>query len=160
MKRYGHSTVKVGDYLYIWGGAGSGVRDVMDVYHLPTGAREGRQTNGNPPVLASGCSSIAIGKNLYFFGGDRHRVYRNSVHCLNVDTFHWRELSPSSSDRGPMMKGYCGMVSAQFDGEDYLAIIGGMGSSSTTKQPNAQYSAGFGDLRCNEIHYYRISSGQ
>ena len=142
----------------MWGGGGSVVHDVMDVYHLPTGAWEGRPTNGNPPLLASGYSSIAIGKNIYFFGGLNAGGFRNSLHCFNVDTFHWRELSPSSSDRGPMMKWFCGMVSAHFDGEDYLVIIGGSGSSSinTPKQPDAQYSAG----RCNEIHYYRISSGQ
>ena len=153
----------------MWGGY-TGVHDVdldkamtssMDVYHLPTGAWEGRPTNGNPPLRASGYSSIAIGKNIYFFGGVNAGDFRNSLHCFNVDTFHWRELSPSSSDRGPMMKADCGMVSAHFDGEDYLLIIGGLGSSSTTKQPNAQYEdTGLGNLRCNEIHYYRISSGQ
>ena len=168
MKRRGHSTVKVGDYLYMWGGY-TGVLDSdldksmtssMDVYHLPTGAWEGRPTNGNPPLRASGYSSIAIGKNIYFFGGLNAGGFHNSLHCFNVDTFHWRELSPSS-DRGPMMKYFCGMVSAHFDGEDYLFIIGGKGSSSTTKQPNAQYKDdGLGHLRCNEIHYYRISSGQ
>ena len=155
MERWGHSTVKVGDYLYMWGGVGSVVHDVMDVYHLPTGAWDQKPTTGTPPQGTRWAySSIAIGKNLFYFGG-----YYNSVHTINVDTFHWRKLSPSSSDRGPMMKAYCGMVSAHFGGEDYLAIIGGRGSSSinTPKQPDAQYSA---DGRCNEIHYYRISSGQ
>ena len=157
MKRRGHSTLKVGDYLYMWGGSGSGVHDVMDVYHLPTGAWDQKPTTGTPPPSTWDYSSIAIGKNLYYFGG----IFSNIVYCIDVDTFHWRELSPSSSDRGPMMKAYCGMVSAHFEGEDYLAIIGGRGSSSTTKQPNAQYEDnGFGRLRCNEIHYYRISSGQ
>ena len=140
------------------GGAGSVVHDVMDVYHLPTGAWDQKPTTGTPPQGTCGYSSIVIGKELFYFGGG---VYQNSVHSINVDTFHWRELSPSSSDRGPMMKWFCGMVSAHFDGEDYLAIIGGKGSSSTPKQPNAQYEdAGYGNLRCNEIHYYRISSGQ
>ena len=128
----------------------------MDLYHLPTGSWEGRPTNGNPPLRASGCSSAAIGNNIYFFGGNRASSCRNSLHCFNVDAFNWRELSPSSSNRGPMMKGFSGMVSAHFDGEDYLIIIGGTGSSSTPKQPDAQYSGG----RCNEIHYYRVSSGQ
>uniref|UniRef100_A0A1X7T4Y6 Uncharacterized protein n=1 Tax=Amphimedon queenslandica TaxID=400682 RepID=A0A1X7T4Y6_AMPQE len=59
-----------------------------------------------------------------------------------------------------MKKGYCGIVSVHFDSEDYLVIIGGLGSSSTPKQPNAQYNNSAGDLRCNEIHYYRISSDQ
>ena len=142
----------------MWGGVGSIVHDVMDVYHLPTGAWDQKPTTGTPPPCTRAYSSIAIGRNLYFFGSDGHGVYHNSVHCINVDTFNWKKLSPSS-DRGPMMKRFCGMVSAHFDGEEYLAIIGGYRSSSINnpKQPDAQYSA---DGRCNEIHYYRISSGQ
>ena len=146
----------------MWGGDGSVVHGVMDVYHLPTGAWDQKPTTGTPPPTGTySYSSIAIGKDLYYFGGAGAGGYRNSVHSINVDTFHWRELSPSSSDRGPMMKADCGMVSAHFDGEDYLLIIGGKGSSSTTKQPNAQYEdIVYGGLRCNEIHYYRILSGQ
>ena len=144
----------------MWGGVGFVVHDVMDVYHLPTGAWDKKPTTGTrPPPFTWAYSSIAIGNDLYFFGGLANGVYYNSVHSINVDTFNWNEISPSSSDRGPMMKGFCGMVSAHFDGEDYLAIIGGYQSSSINapKQPDAQYSA---DGRCNEIHYYRISSGQ
>ena len=139
----------------MWGRDGSGVDyNVMEVYHLPTGAWDQKTTTGTPPPGTWGYSSVAIGKDIYYFGG-----YVNSLHCFNVDSFKWRELSPSSFHHGPMKKGYSGMVSAHFDGEDYLIIIGGYGSSSsmnTPKQPDAQYSA----YRCNEIHYYRISSGQ
>ncbi|XP_019858042.1 PREDICTED: rab9 effector protein with kelch motifs-like [Amphimedon queenslandica] len=163
VKRWGHSTVKVGDYLYMWGGSGSGVDyDVMEVYHLPTGAWDQKPTTGTPPPGTWVYSSVAIGKDIYYFGGrgagDSGYQYQNSLHCLNVDSFKWRELSPSS-DYDPMKKGFCGIISVHFDGEHYLVIIGGLGSSSTPKQPNAQYNNSFGDLRCNEIHYYRISSG-
>ncbi|XP_019855755.1 PREDICTED: kelch domain-containing protein 4-like [Amphimedon queenslandica] len=161
VKRYGHSTVKVGDYLYMWGGGGSGVDyDVMEVYHLPTGAWDQKPTTGTPPPGTRGYSIMAIGKDIYYFGGRGVRDYQNSLHCFNVDSLKWRELSPSSSDHGPMKKAYCGMVSVHFDSEHYLVIIGGLGSSSTPKQPNAQYNNYYDDLRCNEIHYYRISSDQ
>ena len=159
MKRNRHSTVKVGDYLYMWGGYGSGVDyDVMEVYHLPTGAWDQKPTTGTPPPGTRAYSSVAIGKDIYYFGGAGGSGYVNSLYSFNVDSFKWRELSPSSSENGPVMKGHSGMVSAHFDGEDYIVIIGGyiLGSSSTPKQPDAQYSV----LRCNEIHYYRISSGQ
>ena len=141
----------------MWGGGGSVVHDVMDVYHLPTGAWDQKPTTGTHPPGTIAYSSIAIGKNLYFFGGDGDGIYHNSVHSINMDSFHWRELSPSSSDHGPMMKAYCGMVAAHFDGEDYLLIIGGYRpySINSPKQLDAQYSAD----KCNEIHYYRISSG-
>ncbi|XP_019861826.1 PREDICTED: kelch domain-containing protein 1-like [Amphimedon queenslandica] len=161
VEREAHSTVKVGDYLYMWGGAGSGVDyDVMEVYHLPTGAWDQKPTTGTPPPGTWGYSSVAIGKDIYYFGGSGGVGYQNSLHCFNVDSFKWRELSPSSSDRDPMKKAYCGMISANFDGEAYLVIIGGIISIyqyiNPPKQPDAQYSGG----RCNEIHYYRISSDQ
>ncbi|XP_019861033.1 PREDICTED: rab9 effector protein with kelch motifs-like [Amphimedon queenslandica] len=161
VKRDSHSTVKVGDYLYMWGGYGSGVDyDVMEVYHLPTGAWDQKPTTGTPPQGSCGYSTVAIGKDIYYFGGSGSS-YQNSLHCFNVDSLKWRELSPSSSDRDPMMKTYCGIVSANFDGDNYLVIIGGTRGYSSINtgpmQPDAQYSA---DGRCNEIHYYRISSGQ
>ena len=57
-----------------------------------------------------------------------------------------------------MMKAYCGMIAIKVNGEDYLAVIGGTGPSSNNspKQPGAQYSYG----RNNEIHFYKLSSGQ
>ena len=50
------------------------------------------------------------------------------------------------------------MIAVQLDGEDYLVVIGGKGPSdnNTPEQPGAQYSYGY----CNEIHYYKLSSGQ
>ena len=65
-----------------------------------------------------------------------------------------------------MMKGYCGMITLQMNGEDYLAVIGGRGPSSnnTPKQPGTQYSEVKGLLsgyqRCNEIYFYKVSTGQ
>ena len=57
-----------------------------------------------------------------------------------------------------MMKRFCGMIAIKVNGEDYLAVIGGVGPSSNNapEQPGAQYS---GD-RNNEIHFYKLSSGQ
>ena len=57
------------------------------------------------------------------------------------------------------MKGYCDMIAIKVNGEDYLAVIGGSGPSSNNapKQPGAQYDF-FG--RNNEIHFYKLSSGQ
>ena len=57
-----------------------------------------------------------------------------------------------------MMKYYCGMIAIKVNGEDYLAVIGGNGPSSNNapKQPGTQYSGS----RNNEIHFYKLSSGQ
>ena len=57
-----------------------------------------------------------------------------------------------------MMKRYCGMIAIKVNGEDYLAVIGGKGppSNNAPEQPGAQYSG----RRNNEIHFYKLSSGQ
>ena len=56
-----------------------------------------------------------------------------------------------------MMKWRCNMISIKVNGEDYLVVIGGEGSSSNNapEQPGPQYSG-----RNNEIHFYKLSLGQ
>ena len=59
-----------------------------------------------------------------------------------------------------MMKADSSMVAIKINNEDYLAVIGGVGPSSnnTPPQPGAQYS---GDgYCCNEVHMYRLKTGQ
>ena len=60
-----------------------------------------------------------------------------------------------------MMKASCGMVPLEIKDEYYLAVIGGNGPSSnnTPPQPGAQYS-GADYQCCNEVHMYRLKTGQ
>ena len=57
-----------------------------------------------------------------------------------------------------MMKANSGIVTIKVKSEDYLVLIGGRGPSSnnTPPQPGAQYSY----QRCNEVHMYRLKTGQ
>ena len=89
----------------------------------------------------------------------------NILYSFNVDTFNWKELSHTTSRHGPMMKDDCDMIAIKVNGEDYLVVIGGTGLSSNNspKQPGAQYSGerlGSGWQQCNEIHFYKVSTGQ
>ena len=174
-RRY-HSTVKVGDYLYMWGGRQRGLPEVhdseekksmlsvMEVCDIATGRWEQRPTTGTPPLGVIGYASAAIGNKIYYYGGYCNHVgcFHNSLHSFNVDTFNWEELSPTTPHHGPMMKGSCGMIAVQLDGENYLVVIGGDGPpSNTPTQAGAQYSdTTYGRKRCNEIHNYKLSSGQ
>ena len=160
----------------MWGGLQPGLPEVhnsdkknsmcsvMEVYHLVTGRWEQKPTTGTPPLGVKGYASAAIGNKIFYYGGycNHDDCYHNSLHSFNVDTFHWEELSPTTPHHGPMMKDYCGMIAVQLDGEDYLVVIGGWGPpSNTPTQAGAQYSdTGYDKKRCNEIHYYKLSSGQ
>ena len=137
---------------------------MMEVYHLPTGRWEQKPTNGDPPLGIIGYSSVAIGNDIFYFGGycGHSGCFHNSIYSFNVGTFTWKELCPTANNHGPMMKGFCGMVGVRLNGEDYLVVIGGRRSSAITTpiQSGAQYTNDvLSDRRCNEIHYYKISSG-
>ena len=137
---------------------------VMEVCHLASGKWEQKPTTGTPPLGVKGYAAAAIGNEIFYYGGNCNHAgcYHNSLHSFNVDTFNWKELSPTSH-HGPTMKYQCGMVAVQLDGEDYLVVIGGEGPSSNTTptQAGARYDDIGNDIkRCNEIHYYKLSSGQ
>ena len=142
----------------------SAMCSVMEVCHFASGRWEQKPTTGTPPLGVIGYAAAAIGNEIFYYGGDCNHAdcFHNSLHSFNVDTFNWKELSPTTPHHGPMMKRFCGMVAVQLDGEDYLVVIGGIGSTSNTPtQAGAQYrDNGYGSKRCNEIHYYKLSSGQ
>ena len=173
VERREHSTIKVGDYLYMWGGfqpdlpavhdneEKKSMFSVIEVCHLPTGRWEQKPTTGTPPLGVISYAAAAIGNEIFYYGGfcGHSGCNHNSLYSFNVNTFKWKELSPTIfHPNGPMMKGYSGMVAVQVEGDDYLVVVGGYGpfDSNTPNQPGAQYSRRY----CNEIHYYKISSGQ
>uniref|UniRef100_A0A1X7TFW0 Uncharacterized protein n=1 Tax=Amphimedon queenslandica TaxID=400682 RepID=A0A1X7TFW0_AMPQE len=177
-ERYGHSTVQVGDYLYMWGGDQPTLPavhknekkiskcSVVEVCHLPTGTWEQKPTTDDPPLGVEGYAAAVIRNEIFFYGGycGHEGCYHNSLYSFNVDTFNWKELSPTTSHHGPMMKAYCGMVVLQINDEDYLAVIGGWGQSSnnTPPQPGAQYWEDHDHhMRfCNEVHMYKLKTGE
>ena len=170
--RSGHSTVRVGDYLYMWGGGQPGLpsvhdseekkasSSVMEVCDLASGRWEQKPTTGTPPLGVYHYAAAVIGREIFFFGGHCGHTgcYHNSLFSFNVDTFNWKELCPH---HGPMMKRFCGMVAIQLEEEAYLVVIGG---SRTGQQPgtqrDAQYESNISFQYCNEIHYYKLLSGQ
>ncbi|XP_019848714.1 PREDICTED: uncharacterized protein LOC109580219 [Amphimedon queenslandica] len=146
-----HSTVIVGDCLYMWGGDKGGHpkehnteierRDssFVEVLHLPTGRWEQKPTTGDPPLGIIGYAAVAIGNEIFYYGGHcSHFHYDdNALYSLNVDTLKWRKVVPTNPKDGPEKKNGCGMIAIKIEGEDYLVII----------EP---YS----------IHYFRIATGQ
>ena len=80
-KRRGHSTIQVGDYLYMWGGdqpdlprvhnnkKKKSMCSVMEVCHLGTGRWEQKPTTGNPPLGVVNYAAAAIGNEIFYFGG-------------------------------------------------------------------------------------------
>uniref|UniRef100_A0A1X7T0E8 Uncharacterized protein n=1 Tax=Amphimedon queenslandica TaxID=400682 RepID=A0A1X7T0E8_AMPQE len=69
--------------------------------------------------------------------------------------------SCSNAEQSLMKKGYGGMISVEFDGAEYLVIIGGRGSTPTVYHPQFQYDQlDDGGVRTNEQLLYIVSTGQ
>ena len=140
---------------------------VIEVFHLQIGKWEQQPTIGKPPLGVSAYASSVIGKRIFFFGGscNHNDCCHNSLNSLYIDTLilTWRELFPTNSKMGPMMKSYCSMVSLKFDGEDYLLVVGGYGPPPKSPQHGAQYNdkgCVSGYVSTNEQHYYQLASGK
>ena len=94
VERWNHSAVRVGDYLYMWGGVQpdlpavhnnekkKSMCSVMEVCHLGTGRWEQKPTTGNPPLGVDGYAAADIGNEIFYFGGgcNHDKCYHNSLY--------------------------------------------------------------------------------
>ena len=69
--------------------------------------------------------------------------------------------SCSNAEQSLMKKAFAGMISLDFDGAEYLVIIGGGGSTPTVYHPQFQYDQlKIGVVRTNEQLLYNVSTGK
>ena len=94
VERNSHSTVQVGDYLYMWGGIQDDLPrvhnneekklfcSVVEVCHLPTGEWVQKPTTGDPPLGVWGYAAAVIRNEIFFYGGDcgHYSCYHNSLY--------------------------------------------------------------------------------
>ena len=138
----------------------------VEVFRIESGDWKQQKTNGVPPLGVKGYGSAAVGDTLYFFGGycNHDDCFHNSIHSLSTSSFHWVELSPTTSEGGaPMRKGFCGTVAFKDGEEDVLYIVAGFGPTPSYRQPGAQYEATAGTrdrVRCNEQHMFSLSTSE
>ena len=71
----------------------------------------------------------------------------------------WTQLHPN--DESMMKKAYGGMLSLEFDGTDYLFMVGGLGSTApAVKHPQFQYEQLNDRVLTNEQLLYNLSNGE
>ena len=163
----------VGERLFLWaGGSPDGIATLvhdsaekraflsrMDVFHLQSGSWKQQTTSGTPPPGMFGYTCVPVDSDLHYFGGGcgHGYCYHNSVHKLSTSSLQWRVLAPTTTEsRGPMKKRYCGMVAFKDGEEDFLFVVGGYGSTPSSRQPGAQYE----NDRTNEQHMFSLSTSE
>ena len=108
---------------------------------------------------------LAVSDELHYFGGDcghYDRCRHNGVHKLSTSSLQWVMLSPTTSEDGaPMKKGCCGMVAFKDGEEDILFVVGGYGTTPSSRQPRARYEELYsGCMKTNEQHMFTLSTSE
>ena len=169
-----HSAPVIGDSLYLWGGAQSDLPEehdspqkrkltsTVETFSFSSARWSSHLTRGTPPLGVIGYSCTTIRSNIYYYAGEcgHDHCYHNSLNVLNTLTMSWTQLHPN--DESMMKKGYGGMLSLEFDGTDYLFMVGGIGSTApAVKHPQFQYEQlKNGLVLTNEQLIYNLSNGE
>ena len=171
--RAAHKAPVIGESLYLWAGSQVDLPAVhdslqkreltstVDVYQLSTSDWSSHLTRGTPPLGVAGYSCTTSHSNIYYFAGwcGHDDCYHNTLNVLNTIKMQW--TSCSNAEQSLMKKFYAGMISLEFDGEEYIFIIGGRGSTPTDYHPQFQYEQlKDGDVRTNEQLLYNVSTGK
>ena len=174
--RWSHSTVLVGDKLFLWGGLQRDLpvvscdgpekerfTSLVNVFHLRNGCWQQRKTRGKPPRGVINYSSSVIGKRIFYFGGHcgHSKCFHNSITALDTEKMVWEEIK--SEGKIPMEKNSCGMVSFQDGGDDFLFLVGGVGKFPLSPPPQFKYSPWNGSSMCgrtNEQHIFSLQAGK
>ena len=171
--RSNHSVPVIGDSLYLWAGAQPDLPEVHDspqkrkltstveTFSFSSARWSSHLTRGTPPLGVAGYSCTAFHSNIYYYAGwcGHDDCYHNSLNVLNTLTMSWTQLHPNDESR--MKKAYGGILSLEFDGTDYLFMVGGIGSTApAVKHPQFQYEQLNIDLLTNEQLLYNLSNGE
>lgn len=168
-----HSTVVIGDHLFLWGGqqetrhTADGSVETFNVRNLKW---QQKSTTGMPPPGKLRYACTAINKNIYYFGGNckPSECFHNCLSELNTEVLHWRTVAPdspgstsctgsrcgiscSSNKLAPIKKHGCGMAHCCIGGSDCLLVFGGVGLLPTGV--NIDHSKYAGVLSHSEFVY-------
>ncbi|XP_011408126.2 PREDICTED: uncharacterized protein LOC105315251 [Amphimedon queenslandica] len=171
--RANHSAPVIGGSLYLWGGDQPDLPEVHDspqkrkltstveTFSFSSARWSSHLTRGTPPLGVNGYSCTTFRSNIYYYAGwcGHDNCFYNSLNVLNTLTMSWTQLHPNDESR--MKKASVGMLSMEFEGTDYLFMVGGLGTTPAVKHPQFQYDQ-LKDRRVltNEQLLYNLSNGQ
>lgn len=151
-KRCWHTTFSVGLRIFAWGG-----RTETKQFSRRRGREElsaeiaefdpcnetwrPLPTRGTPHPGLSAAACVAVGDQVYFYGGFDGEEYRGVLSKLDMTTLTWSELyAEEAQPDGPTKKVASGLVHfTDSSGRRYLALFGGYGKSANlTREPDVE----------------------
>ena len=135
---------------YTWKGIGpSEWETTLGIFNTRTEQWTLQPTTGSPPpgVWSGGCASV--GDHLYCFGGSDGSSRFNTLHKLNLKTFHWSRVHPTSDpSEWPRCKNVFGLIAKD---ERTLVCFGGY----AVDPEKGQHACN----KTNEFHLFHIQEG-
>ena len=166
-----HKASVIGESLYLWAGNRVDLPHVhdspekrtltstMDIFDFSGASWSSHPTKGTPPLGVIGYSCTTFHSKIYYYGGwcGHGLCHHNSLNVFNTVKMSWSLCNESST----MKKGHAGMISLEFDGAEWLLIIGGLGSTPTVYHSQFQYDQlKDSRVRTNEQLLYNLSTGK
>ncbi|EEF49970.1 kelch repeat protein, putative [Ricinus communis] len=123
--RESHTATLIGDdRILIFGGSGEGEANYLNDLHvldLKTMRWSSPEVKGDIPVPRDSHGAVAIGNDLFVYGGDRGDRYHGNVDVLDTDTMTWSKLVVQGSSPGVR----AGHAAVNIGNKVY--VIGGVG---------------------------------
>ena len=149
--RYVHCSALVQDKWYNYGGVTSDddkkkySPSIIEEFDPARQVWKQHPTYGDTPPGYIGSAATSIGSKFYHFGGFCGGKLHNTISELDVNTFHWKKLEPTSTDGiCPIPKMDAGMIS--FDNR-VLVTYGGKGITR-------------GKARTSQLHCFDIETSK
>lgn len=151
----------IGMKLYKWSGIGkSGQKHTaVDVFDPVRESWKQFESRGEIPTANDSGASVAIGNELYTYGGEISKEMRsNELHKLDTATMQWTFLGPKKGRQGewPSCKTACKMVVVR----NKLALFGGYTPKVEIKSKKPFQKSTYTGGPTNELHFYDLMRGE
>lgn len=127
----------------MWGGRNNAVAcESLSCFDTKKQEWSTPEVSGTMPYAKDGHSACVIKNKMYIFGGFEYLTdqYSREVHCLDLDTMHWRFITPSGTP--PSHRDFHTALAVG----DRMYIFGGRGDL------NSPYNSQE-ELYCPEVYY-------
>ena len=140
--------VAVGMKIYCWVGSNDGRQKQVDVFDPIRESWKQFDSRGESPVHGGGTGMVAVGNNMYIFGGSD----TNGLHKLDTATMRWTYIYPQGAIR-PTPRGGGRLVAIE---GNRLVLFGGYTIKVVKKNKNPFQKNTTTGAVCDEFHIFNL----
>jgi N-acetylneuraminic acid mutarotase len=124
--RLAHTTVAIGNKLYVFGGRDANHNDLDELFEFNTITKSWRKIVADKtPLARSYHAATVLGTKMYIFAGCGNKSRYNDLYSYDVETNSWTQCSNAESAHAPEVRGGPALCALKHNSKDYLFLFGG-----------------------------------